>query len=114
MPGHADTSGVALDLEPGPADNGRLLAGAASQDGVGDEGGAASQDGVGDEGADASLEGIPMKDRSVVAPGLPTAQEGRKAPTQRDLTLELWKVCSLCVKQSLESPKQLCSCTASV
>lgn len=86
MPGHAYTSGVAPDLEPGPVENGGLLAGAARQDGVGGE------------GEDASLEGILMKDRSVVA----AVQEGRNAPTKRDLTLEMWKVCSLCVKQCLE------------
>ena len=73
----------------------------------------ASEDGVGDEGADALLEGIPMKDRSVEEGEggvVAAAQEGMHAPTKRDLTLEMWKVCSLCVVQSWESPKQLCSC----
>ena len=81
MPGHADTSSLALELEPGPSahcglsDIGGLLTGAASQDGVGDE------------GVNASLEGIPMKDRSVVAAA--QLEGGRNAPTKRDLTLDM-------------------------
>jgi len=84
MPGHADTAtpSVALDVDPSVAP-----AKPAAQHGLPDQAGllagAASQDGGGDEAADSSLEGIEMSDRNVVA--------AARQPAKRDLTLEIWK-----------------------